>query len=477
MPVLKPISWRPNLAEDAPFTPPGRPARPAGLLTFFDDDLRPARAVNDWLQELSTSNPLTTCNDYGREVARFSNFSEQYFSTPLLGPDIHKKGNSILKAYAAHLIKADEKDDSDRPVGDSASTLGKRRAALLSFYWWAVEEKLISNLPFKLVTVPSRRGPVQTLAYLRGGRRTVDERQSIPSAQIGRFLQVGVRGQLPTGGPDPDFLSFMTSQRNAAGFALGVAFGLRHAEILGTTIFEIPPAHPDGLTPARVADAISKRERGRNIVGLSEWLGPAHAYMGGDRRRIARKATWVPKNPWEIDPARTTRTHVLVRRASGREESLKWNDLGLDERLQMVIPGHGTPLLLLNHRDENGSPLTDADSLNDAFTLAGTRCQKHWPALNWDFSTHHLRHTFCTELTDFLSESDFRIGEFEALHGRQPAWARLLLRQDKSRIVQESMGHSSIETTNKYRKSAFWKMLLSVAADPEHNPAIRESQA
>lgn len=474
--MLRPMLWRPALADQATHSPPERAARPAGLLTFFDDDMRPARAINDWLLDLSNDKALTTSNDYGREVARFGNFTEQNFFASLLGPDVQARGDEILRAYAAHVIRPEEKDDSMQPAGDSASTLGKRRAALLSFYWWAVDEALLPALPFKLVTVPSRKGPVQTLAYLRGGRRTRDEREPIPTAQIEHFLQIGVRGLLPTGAPDPDFLSFKTVQRNAAGFALGVAFGLRHQEILGTTIFEVPPAHPDGLTPARVADAISKRKRGRNIIGLSEWLLPVHTYITGDRRRIARNATWVPKGAWEINPDRTTRSRVSVRLPSGKEMVLQWNDLGMEQRLRLVIPGHGSPLVLLNHRDRNGSPLTDRDSLNDAFTLAGTRCQRHWPALNWDFSTHNLRHTFCTELTEFLSDSDSRAEDFQAWSGRQPAWASLLLRQDKSRIVQESMGHQSIETTNIYRKSAFWKLLLSVAADPEHNPAIRGNQ-
>jgi integrase len=63
--------------------------------------------------------------------------------------------------------------------------------------------------------------------------------------------------------------------------------------------------------------------------------------------------------------------------------------------------------------------------------------------------------------------------DFMTQHGRRPAWAELLYRQDKPRIVQDSMGHRSIKTTQIYNKSAFWRLLLSVAADPEHNPAIK----
>ena len=473
--MLAPKRWNPDLAADATVRAPGGREYPADLLFYFDGDLRPSRPVNDWVAYDSVRLALKTINTYSREVARFANFLDVEYDIDFLGAEVREDGDRYLRAYNAFLVQAEKSSDSLKPRGASKTVIDKVRAALLSFYWFCVEDGALDTFPFSLVRRRTRHGEVETLRYMHGGRITQSYRDPIPSSQLRAFYEVGLLGRLPDGSPDPTFGSYESAQRNAAGFGLGVGLGLRHHEILGTTIFEVPVVHEDGLTPGRVAHGIAKRKHGRKVAGLSEWLLPVHRYITGDRRQIARRATWMPGRAWVIDPSRTTRTQVLVTTPSGREETLQWNDLDREHRLKLAMPGGGSPMVLLDHSKKNGAPLTDEDSLNAALALAGNRCQRYWPALEWAFSAHHLRHTFATELTMFLADSARLATQFEEAHGRPPAWARVLDRQDKNRIVQDSMGHRDITTTNRYREAAFWSLLMATMADPEHNPAVREA--
>ncbi|MEI5671842.1 MULTISPECIES: hypothetical protein [unclassified Nocardioides] len=462
---------------DATARPPGRAQLLTGARFYFDADLRPVRPLNDWLTEISTAHPLETVKSYGYEVARFSDFLEVEFDTTLLGEDLLADGDRYLRAYNAHLVRPEAlSSDSLAPKGASRSVVGKVRAALHSFYRFCTYDRRIESFPFTLVTTSTRYGDIETLAYMRGGRITDPFRDPIPSSQLDDYYFVGLLGTLPDGSVDTGFGSWQSAQRNAAGFGLGVGLGLRHREILGTTIFEVPRAHPDGLTPARVAGGIAKGGHSRKVVGLSQWLLPVHRYISGDRRSIARRATWRPERAWVVDPMRTTQFEVVVETPNGRHETHRWNDLNHEQRARLMMPRGGSPMVLLDHSKKNGAPLRDDDSLNSALALAGRRCQQHWPALDWSYTAHHLRHTFATELTMLLAESDQVVANFKAQHGRPPVWASMLMRQDKSRIVQDSMGHRSVTTTHGYNRAAMWSLLISVAADPEHNPAIREER-
>lgn len=468
--------WRPGLAADAAVRPTGFRDYPADTYVYFDGDMRPVRSMNDWIADICVAKALTTVNTYSGEVARFANFLETEFDTTLLSPDMMADGDRFLKSYNALLVRADASSaDSLGAVGKSKSVVGKVRAALKSYYEFCLNDGRVSTFPFSLVTTRTRHGEITTMRHMQGGRITDSFRDPIPSSQLKDYYRVGLLGLLPNGAPDDSFGSWETAQRNAAGFGLGVGLGLRHREILGTTVFEVPPAHPDGLTPARVAGAIAKGRRGRRVVGLSDWLVPVHRYIAGDRRLIARRATWRPERAWVVIPERTSRTELVVITPSGREETLKWSDLGHEQRRKLVMPQGGTPMVLLDHSKKNGAPLTDDDSLNAALSAAGARCQRYWPAQQWSYTAHNLRHTFATELTMFLADSERFVARFVVDHGRPPTWASMLERQDKSRVVQDSMGHRDIETTNHYREAAMWSMLMSATADPNHNPAVREA--
>ncbi|RBY86445.1 hypothetical protein [Blastococcus sp. TF02A-30] len=468
------LKWKPEYAADAGFAPDPRALRVGGLPTVFDDDQRPVADVNHWLLGLASSHSPDTWETYAREVVRLAAHFEEEFGVGLLADEVLLDGDEMLRTYQLKCTGVDQEDRSADPVGDAASTIGKRRAAITSFYRWAVRARRITELPFSTKTVQTRWGPVEVVAGLDGGRRSRSEREPIPSDQQERFLRVGLLGELPDGGgPDPTFQGYLTAQRNAAGVGLGLAAGLRHSEVLAFTIFELPPPHPDGFTPLAVADQTAKNDSGRRAIAFSDWLRPVHAYVRGDRRNIARNATWRPQRPLEVVVERTNRREVTFC-VDSRQRTEKWNDLDLAARRRLVLPGGGSPLVLLNHRTANGAPLTNPTALNEALALAGSRCAALWGDLHWSYSMHHLRHTYATALTRFLAARREHIAAFVAAHGRRPVWAELVTHENTGLLVQESLGHAGPDTTLIYQHAALWDLLLSVNADPQHNPALRE---
>ncbi|GCE76010.1 hypothetical protein [Cellulomonas biazotea] len=470
------MKWRPEYAGDTSFTPDPLAIRAAGLPTVFDGDQRPATDINQWLQGLASSHAPETWETYAREVVRLARHFEDGFGLGLLSDEVVLNGNELLRTYQLKCTGPDLEDDGADPVGDTASTLGKRRAAITHFYRWAVRTGRIPIMPFSLKTVQTRNGSVEVLAGLGGGRRSSSEREPIPGDQIDRFLRVGILGLAPDGSPDPSFTGYGTAQRNAAGFGLGVGAGLRHSEVLAFTIFELPRAHPDGFTPLAVADKTAKGDVGRRVIAFSEWLRLVHAYVDGDRRDIARGATWRPERPLEIVIEHTGRREVTYL-VDGRAVTRRWRDLDLAVRRRLVLPGGGSPLVLLNHKTANGAPLIDPTTLNDALSLAGRRTSALWPEQEWTYSMHHLRHTYATELTYFLAHGKDHISAFAAANGRKPAWSEMVTRESRNLLVQESLGHASPQTSSIYQHTALWNLLLSVNADPEHNPAAREATA
>lgn len=467
------LKWKPEYAADTSFVPDRRALRVSGVPTVFDDDQRPVADVNQWLLELASSHRPSSWETYAREVVRLARHFEEEFGVRLLADEVLLDGDEMLRTYQVRCTGIDQEDRSSDPVGDAKTTIDKRRAAITHFYRWAVRTRRIPQLPFSTKTVHTRWGPVEVLAGLDGGRRSKSEREPIPSDQLGHFLRVGLLGELSDGGgPDPSFAGYLTAQRNAAGFGLGVSAGLRHSEVLAFTIFELPAPHPDGLTPLAIADQTAKNDAGRRAIAFSDWLRPVHAYVAGDRRDIARNASWRPEQPLEVVIEGTNRRNVTYR-ADGKQFTRKWNELGLAVRRRLVLPGGGSPLLLLNHRTANGAPLTNPTALNDALARAGSRCAAVWGDLNWGYSMHHLRHTYATELTHFLAARRDHIAAFVAAHGRRPVWADLVTRENQNLLVQESLGHAGPGTTQIYQHAALWNLLLSVNADPQHNPALR----
>jgi site-specific recombinase XerD len=447
--------------------------RPAGLPVVYVNGYKSHVAVNAWLLELSRSTSRGTWLSYGRAMVQFANFlASSSRATDVLGPDLIANGDAALRAYAISRTRPDLTDATAAGIGDARSTIAKRRAALLSFYTFAVQSGRLDRLPFTTRTSQTRYGEKTTLAFLAGGRITPETRDPIPQSQLDRFLMVGVLGQTANGASDLSFLAFATKQRQAAGLALSLAAGLRHQEVLHFTHYELPKAHADGLSPMSVAGSTTKGRRPRpKVLAFSEHLMTVDTYVTKDRKRISRRATWWPANPLVLVPRKTNQWQATFTDV-GVEQTWPWGDVTMEMRHRLVEPGGGSPLLLLNHRTRDGAPLINESTLANGMKLARERCSRVWPEESWNFSMHTARHTYATNLVRFLHQARNNIALFEAEHGRRPVWAELALNESPTLLVQESLGHASPASVKTYTHTALWELLMSVNADPDHNPAL-----
>jgi integrase len=473
MMALRSMTWRPALAADAVTLPSGGSSEyPADLLLWFDAELRPHRPLQQYVSFCLGQYAVSTINDYSREIARFETFLTKRYGQHLFDSIVVENGDEALRKYARSRTDPDG-EDGTVVVGATREAIGKARAAVFSFYQFAVAMGWLRAFPFTLIKKHTRKGTVETLAFLQGGRLTESAGRPILAAQLDRFLRVGLLGKLPSGAPDPGFQAYNTIQRNAAAMGLGVGIGLRHKELLLTTVFEVPSPHPDGFTPVHVAGTIAKRGRSRKVVALSDWMLPIKQYIRGDRHLIQRRATWKPSKPLEIDLAATDSTAAGVVGGLGKVMLVPWKQLDREDRMRLVMPGGGSALVLLDHKSRSGAPLLSKDVIGDATRSARERCHTFWPEEMWDYTVHSYRHAFGHTLLNRLENREGLSRKFEADHGRKPAWHFLVERNDPLRIVQDSMGHQSFETTLKYTEDAFWSLLASVSANPEHNPALR----
>ncbi len=471
MPVRRIVRWDSSLAESPGFVPDARARRQAGLPTAFGEDLRPCVELNHWVQEMAGfSKSAATIWTYLREVLRFQEFLRSEFGLDLLSPEL--EGAGALQAYKHTLLRPDLVDDSSMPVGDARSTLAKRRAAITSFYRFAVRRGLLDEIPFSVQRVRTRHGEREVLADLAaGGRRTLGRREPFPLEQVSCLLDYGCLGTGVDGAPDPSFLKYRTGARDAAAAALALAGGLRLSEVASFTLYELPIPTSDGLSPLRVAAAASKGGYGRNVIGFSDWLEVVWSYVLGGRRDGIGDGSWMPSRPLVLVDCETTASVATVEEG-GKRVRVRWDALDGGARQRLVVPGKGSPLVFLNHHACEGRPILDQNLLSAAFRAARRRCSAQWPTKEWDLPFHSLRHTYGTRLARLLWKPDDEASRVEMSTGRRPAWATMIERENGSWLLQESMGHAHPSTTMRYVHSALMDALLAVNADPSLNPAL-----
>lgn len=237
-------------------------------------------------------------------------------------------------------------------------------------------------------------------------------------------------------------------------------------------MYELPRAHPDGLTPFPVAAAIAKGLVARKAIAFSRWLEPVHSYIENERAAIMESATWVPPRPLLIEPSQTGPKFVAYHKTQGEVVKAEWAQMSPVMRARLVLPGGGSPLLMLNGRVADGRPIVGDDTLDEAMSSAGDRCRKFWPDLDWTFQVHNGRHTYATELLAFFTESERHANEFKASSGRWPVWRAMARHDDSGLLVQDAMGHASFKTTANYAKTALFDAILRINADPAWNPAL-----
>ncbi|MGH3285124.1 MAG: tyrosine-type recombinase/integrase [Streptosporangiaceae bacterium] len=337
----------------------------------------------------------------------------------------------------------------------SVSTWQRSIAALDKWATWAVYEGLLPAAPFRYVD--------KTVMTPQGLKRVLVNVEQEPGRQAGpiRFMafedyllwrDVGLRGELPDGRPDPAWRG-RHGERNAVFADLLVYTGMRLGEAASLLTGEVPPlaaaSGGRGLGDVRLAAAVTKRNKARTVFVNRRALAALHRYIGIERDELVTRRLAGAGYP-------VTGDMVLVRRA-GRTVltpaegggSWPYSRLGVETRRRlMVVAGTGElagPLWLWLGQD--GQPLA-LSTWQSAFHRANERCARF--DLEISASPHTLRHTFAVHMLGLLLRQTVRALGMQTDRRLTHAHVRRLLIGNPMRKLQLLLGHGQESTVYTY---------------------------
>jgi site-specific recombinase XerD len=349
------------------------------------------------------------------------------------------------------------REGNRRPV--QSSSWDKGVAALDHFYRWAANSKrayvLASPLPAS-GTAPGRQRAARNRA-LTGNARQDRARWVVPLTA--RFYRdVGLRGysvevDRGTGryhaGVVASSFRGRNSARNCAFFDLTYSTALRRSEAGSLLLAEVPAADAE----VRLAAATSKGGSGRHYVAQGPALAAVHAYIRLVRCQAVRRARRAGR--YDKLPILYVE-RVEQRRRDGLTFVLEDGSALSADRLTTVERGRlfadngegWEPLSLW--LAEDGLPM-DRKSWGDVFDAANKRLARQMmqaganPADVPILSPHSLRSSFALWVLAALHRS---IDQQSAIEPTAPYDERRYVAAFE--IVQDLLGHSSVETTRKY---------------------------
>lgn len=333
----------------------------------------------------------------------------------------------------------------------SAASWNRSVACLDRLYRWGVHEGLASEAPFTHRSIwrqayGGRRAQItaRNEAYEPAARRADVSFVTLDDYRI--FRDVGLRGLLPDGGTRPGARD-RNGIRNALFSELLVTTGLRLEE--ASFLFGSDLAAVDQRTARQVwldlPDALTKGDRGRQILLSGRLLEQARAYIAVERAHAVTK--FQQRFGW-----RSFDRPIFVHRerSASRLRLLDGSDIVLDllrpeERSKIILcEDDGTPsepaVLWLT---EVGLPV-QPNSWEVIFARASERCRSLGFSIN--ITPHQLRHTFAVHMLAMLIQHRLRDTALSA--GSMEGYRQIL--GDPLQQVQRLLGHSSLATTYIY---------------------------
>jgi site-specific recombinase XerD len=335
----------------------------------------------------------------------------------------------------------------------SVSTWRRSIAALDKWAAWAVYEGLLKQAPFRYVdkTVWTPQG----LRQLRVNAESEPSPGPAPVTFVSfedylLWRDVGLRGRLPHGGPDPSWRG-RHDERNALFADLLIYTGLRLGEASSLLVAELPAERYAGkgqAGPIRLAQAVTKRNRPRTVFAPPRLVRALHRYLRVERDELVTRVRAAGGYPAAPDT-------VLVRRASAMSVYFVDGGSGRADRLD---PATRRRLVLLDPDGQVAGPLavwlgTDGQPVASStwqslFHRANQRCARF--DLDLRVSPHTLRHSFAVHMLALL------LRQTVAALGHNPgrrytsAQVKRLLVGNPLRKLQLLLGHASEATVYTY---------------------------
>jgi integrase len=426
-----------------------RPAIPEGMPILVDDDLRfedgvgqprPTAVVNQWLREL----PASGCPSPGSWVAYARALRD--WMTFLAGRgvglfDERDRLRAGLSAYAVY------RATGPLAARFEASTWNQHISVLTGFYRWASAEQHAVAEPFTYRSaVVSYSGQAERRAVNTAMRRRPKDHVTIRylEADFADLFLTALGGLGPGGNADPVFRGWNVT-RNAAVGRLALSTGLRLQEFSSLLACEVPPLPPRPtslpiLFP--VPAAITKGRKFRTTWIAYEALAAVHGYLELDRVLHVQDSRWRP--PAKAGPPLViTEADAQGGRINGQR--MRWDTLRPAERLRLLAPGGGSPLLAVR---STGGPFTAWPTV---FARTAARIRQRWDPRFPHVHPHRLRHSFAVATLQRLVGGYYQqAARLVADTDGDGALALYLAKADPLMVLRDLLGHSSVLTTEKY---------------------------
>jgi site-specific recombinase XerD len=347
--------------------------------------------------------------------------------------------------------RARRRKDAEQRI--SAASWNRSVACLDRLYRWAVQEGLTAEVPFTHRTV-WRRG--------YGGRRAQMTARNNAYEQAPRpsdvsfvtlddyrlFRDVGLCGLLPSGLERPGARD-RNGLRNNLFAELLVTTGLRLEEASFLLACEVAALNrqetPDRQAWLKLPDALTKGNRGRNVLVPRRLLEQMQAYITVER--AAAVAKFQQRLGWKT----IEKPIFVIAQQSGPRLTLRdgsaiaLDRLGPEERSRAVLCGDdGAPqqpaVLWLT---EIGQPV-QPNSWEVIFARASQRCAVAGSMIQ--INPHQLRHTFAVHMLAMLIQHRLRDAALPA--ASMEGYRQLL--GDPLQQVQRLLGHANLTTTYIY---------------------------
>jgi integrase len=296
-------------------------------------------------------------------------------------------------------------------------------------------------------------------------------------------VNVGLLGHSADGVPDAAWNGRL-ADRNSVFADLLFSSGIRLTEGASLLTLEIPRAGGDDRRyfSGQLAPVVTKSKRARTFYVAAPVMSAIESYRESTRAAMIRRAQRVGRYD-EIPHLR------LVTSVTGRRTKvLHWRDrdgtvgatalaqASVDERIILFTEGPDGPEPLWLWLNESGFPLRPA-SWEGVFRNATNRCQEVLAGVMSEppFCTPHMcRHSFALYMLVALHHAmDVRLGltpgerrDFRLLYG------------DPWRMVQDLLGHASVETTRSiYLAPVSDLQLQSLLSGPAQSSSMSEGDA
>ncbi len=377
---------------------------------------------------------------YARDLVLFGRFLAEGRG----GKQIWQAGQEDLRAY--------RRARRSGPAAVSAATWNRFIAALDKWAGWAVYEKLIDALPFRYadVTVWTPHGParVRVNTEREPGEESGPVR-FLPYQDYLRWRDVGLRGLLPDGSPDPAWRG-RHGERNAAFADLMVGTGMRLCEASSLLVSELPPPGGGRRTgELLLPSSITKRNRARSVFVSQRALRRVHQYVDIERDELVSRMLANGAYDGADGPILASSAGCAGLRLAGGGGVRGYARFGVAERLVLAradADGKSAGPLWL-WLGEDGMPLRRA-TWQTAFRRANERCARL--GVDVAASPHALRHTFAVHMLGLLLRQTvqaLRMRPGETVTSQQ---VKRLLVGDPLRKLQLLLGHRQIATTFAY---------------------------